>query len=82
MTAQKGLLELTHRLVSDEDLRNQLAMAPKETLIAELGISREDYEALKALVPVVLAGGLFVLGGGTSPEPGDLVQTDWGSWGA
>ena len=76
MTAQKGLLELTHRLVSDENLRNQLAMAPKETLITELGISREDYEALKALVPVVLAGGLFVLGGGTSSGPGDLVQPD------
>ena len=81
MTGQNGLLELVHRLVSDEDLRNQLATTPKEILITELGISRENYEALMALLPVVLAGGLYILGGGPSSGPGDLVQPDWGSWG-
>jgi hypothetical protein len=77
MAEQNGLVEVVHRLVIEEDFRKRLVMAPKETLITELGISRENYEALIAVIPVLVAGGIGILGGGV-PSKGD----NWGGWGS
>ena len=82
MIEDKGLLNIVHRLVADDDFRKQFATIPKETLMAELGVSEEAYRTLVALVPVLLAGGLFVLGDGPSPNstaPG-RVFPEWGKW--
>ena len=76
MTEQNGLVEVVHRLVIEEDFRKRLVMAPKETLLTELGISRENYEALIAVIPVLVAGGIGILGGGVVP-----LGEDWGGWG-
>ena len=76
MTEQNGLVEVVHRLVVEEDFRKRLVMAPKETLLTELGISRENYEALIAVIPVLVAGGIGILGGGVVP-----LGDHWGGWG-
>ena len=70
---EKNLLQVVQRVVGDEEFRNRLLFTPRETIVAELGISREDYEALVALAPVLLGGGLFLLSGGD-------VTPDWGNW--
>lgn len=82
MIEDKGLLNIVHRLVVDDDFRKRFATIPKETLMAELGVSEEAYSTLVALVPVLLAGGLFVLGDGpslNSAAPG-RVFPEWGKW--
>jgi len=81
MADKERLVEVIHRLASDEELRRQLMIAPREVLMAELGIPNEVYDALVGLAPVLLAGGLLVLGGGVSPDPDGLMQPDFGGWG-
>ena len=76
MAEQRELLKVVQRLVTEEDFRNRLMMSPKETLITELGISRENYESLMAVLPAILAGGIIVLGDGSIP-----LGDDWGGWG-
>ena len=72
-----GLLQITHRLVTDEEYRNWFMTSPKEALIAELGISSSAYDSLIAALPLLLAGGLFVAGAveGSDPLP---TPVDWG----
>jgi hypothetical protein len=71
-----GLLQITHRLVTDEEYRKWFMTSPKEALIAELGISPSAYDSLVAALPLLLAGGLYLAGGG----PARLhPQNDWGS---
>jgi hypothetical protein len=81
MAEKERVVQAIHRLATDEEFRLRFMVTPREILMAELGISGETYRALVSLVPVVLAGGLFVLGGGVSPEPVDIAQAQWGSWG-
>ena len=64
-----GLLQITHRLVTDEEYRTWFMTSPKQALITELGISPSAYDSLVAALPLLLAGGLFVVGGGEGPEP-------------
>jgi hypothetical protein len=82
MIEDKGLLNIVHRLVVDDDFRKRFATIPKETLMAELGISEEAYSSLTAIVPVLLAGGLFVLGNGPSSDPGTSgrLYPGYGHW--
>jgi hypothetical protein len=77
--AEKDLLRVIHRIVTDEEFRNRLACAPRETLITELGLSGENYQALMALAPVLLAGGLFMLANGGVIDPSSVPQV--GGWG-
>lgn len=81
MAEKERLVKAIHRLASDEELRQQLMITPREVLMAELGIPGEAYDALVGLAPVLLAGGLFMLGGGVSPEPDGLMQPQFGGWG-
>jgi hypothetical protein len=84
MTEQRSLLSLIHWFITDDSFRSQLMHTPRETLISELGISRETYEALVTLAPVILLGGLFLLGGGMSPDGGlavDPRSPNWSGWG-
>ena len=67
-----GLLEVAQRFLSDRDFREQLLIDPRATL-GDLGVSEEAYRALVAMVPVLLAGGAFlldraVLGGQIVPD--------------
>ena len=78
MTEPRSLLSIIHQVVADEDFRSRLMHTPRETLIAELGISRETYQALMTAVPIMFAGGLFVLQGGTN---GNVGPDGWGGWG-
>ncbi len=76
----RALLEVVHRFLTDGEFRERWMLAPRETLFAELGVSRESYQALVAIVPLLVAGGLFVLSNGgipgaTGPSP------NWGGWG-
>jgi len=80
MSEKEGLITVIHRLATDEGFRRQLLVAPREVLMAELGISEEAYDALLAVAPVILAGGLFMLQGGGSPNPDPLAEADWGGW--
>ena len=72
-----GLLQITHRLVTDEEYRTWFMTSPKQALIAELGISPSAYDSLVAALPLLLAGGLFVVGGGEGAEPLS-TDNDWG----
>jgi hypothetical protein len=72
-----GLLQITHRLVTEEEYRNWFMTSPKEALITELGISPSAYDSLVAALPLLLAGGLFVVGGGGGPSPAS-TDNDWG----
>ncbi len=72
-----GLLQITHRLVTDEEYRTWFMTSPKQALITELGISPSAYDSLVAALPLLLAGGLFVVGGGEGPEPLS-TDNDWG----
>ncbi|MBN1815125.1 MAG: hypothetical protein JXA14_25050 [Anaerolineae bacterium] len=67
----KGLLEITHRLVVDEEYRTWFMTSPKQALVAELGISPSVYDSLVAALPILLAGGMAAAGG----EPN---SNDWG----
>ena len=68
----KGLLEITHRLIVDEEYRAWFMTSPKQALVAELGISPEVYDSLVAALPLLLAGGVAT---GVVPDgPGN----DWG----
>jgi hypothetical protein len=78
VTEPRSLLSIIHQVVTDEDFRNRLMHTPPETLIAELGISRETYQALMTAVPLLFTGGLFVLQGGID---GNVGPDAWGSWG-
>ena len=81
MEEKVSLAKAVQRLLTDGDLRRRLLVAPREVLMAELGISGETYDALTSLVPVVLAGGLYLLSGAV--EPGTLPGegSTWGGWG-
>jgi hypothetical protein len=81
MVQDKGLLEVIHRLVTDDDFRDRFLIAPRETLVTELGISRQAYDTLIALLPVLLAGGMFALGDavvGGDPQPHGPGGVEWG----
>jgi len=72
--SEKGLLDVAHRILSDKELREQFLIDPK-VVLGDLGVSEEAYRALLAMVPVLLAGGAFlldggVLGGSITPEMG------------
>lgn len=71
-----GLLQITHRLVSDEEYRNWFMTSPKQAIVTELGISPGAYDSIVAALPLLLAGGLFVVAGGGP----DRVhpENDWG----
>jgi hypothetical protein len=77
--AEKDLLRVIHRIVTDGEFRSRFACAPHETLITELGLSSENYQALVALAPVLLAGGLFILTNGGIIDPSNVPQM--GGWG-
>lgn len=83
MTEERKLLRAVQRLTADKGLAKRLMAAPRETVLTELGISRESYDALVGLVPVLLAGGLFVASGGLAPggDPSGIISPDWGRWG-
>jgi Flp pilus assembly pilin Flp len=71
-----GLRELMRRFATDEAFRSQVLLTPRETLATELGISRETYGALIAVIPVLLVGGLAAVSGEVP------IDTDtWGGWG-
>ena len=74
----KGLLQIAHRLVTDEEYRTWFMTSPKEALIAELGISPSAYDSLVAALPLLLAGGLYLAGGGEGPDQ-VKPQADWGN---
>ena len=74
----KGLLQITHRLVTDEEYRTWFMTSPKEALVAELGISPSAYDSLVAALPLLLAGGLYLAGGGEGPDR-VYPLNDWGS---
>ena len=84
MTENQELLKIAHRFVTDREFRNRLMVAPRETLATDLGISKENYDALVAIVPALIAGGLFVVASTGSPQPsGPIVNSPggWGGWG-
>jgi hypothetical protein len=71
-----GLLEIAHRLVTDEEYRTWFMTSPKQALIAELGISAEAYDSLIAALPILLAGGI-IIAGEVGPQP-VAPSSDWG----
>ena len=81
MAEKDTLAKAIHRIATDEEFRRRLMVSPREVLMAELGISREAYDALIGLAPVLLAGGLLVLGDGPLVGPDGLLQPNWGRWG-
>ena len=81
MAERDTLVRVIQRLATDEEFRQRLMVTPREVLMAELGISREAYDALIGLAPVLLAGGLLVLGDGPLVGPDGLLQPNWGRWG-
>ena len=76
----RGLLEIVHRFMTDKEFRERWAVMPREALLAELGVSAENYRALVAIVPLLLAGGMFVLTNGVAPG-GTGPSPQWGGWG-
>jgi hypothetical protein len=81
MAEQERLVRAIHRLATEQEFRQRLLIAPREVLLDELGVSGEVYQALVSLVPVLLAGGLFVLTGGQPPGGNDVESAVWGHWG-
>jgi hypothetical protein len=81
MVEKTSLAGAIHRLATDEELRRRLLIAPRQVLMAELGISGETYEALVSLIPIVVAGGLFVLSGGAPTGANGPDSPGWGGWG-
>lgn len=71
------LLAVARRLVTDSEFRSRVMINPRETL-ADLGLSAQAYDALVALVPVLLAGGLFLLNGGGD---GGQIASPTQGWG-
>lgn len=80
MEDRESLVRVVQKLATDEEFRQRLLNAPREVVMAELGISAETYQALVSLVPVLLAGGLFVLAGGGGPGT-EGIDSSWGGWG-
>jgi hypothetical protein len=78
---RESLVRAVQRLAKDEEFRHRLLNTPREVVMAELGISSETYQALVSLVPVLLAGGLFVLAGGGLPGTEGIESPTWGGWG-
>jgi hypothetical protein len=81
MAEKERLVKAIHRLVSDKEFRRRLMVTPREVLMVELGISGEAYDALVGLAPILLAGGLSIVGGGLSPELDAILQPRFGGWG-
>ncbi|MCL7455473.1 MAG: hypothetical protein M8467_20755 [Anaerolineae bacterium] len=81
MAEREGLVKVVQRLATDEEFRRRLMVTPREVMMVELGISGEAYDALLSIVPVLLAGGLLVAGGGTPPDSNTIDSPTWGSWG-
>lgn len=82
MEEKESLVRAIRRLVADKELRGRLLAAPRQVLMAELGISGEVYDALLGLAPVLLAGSLILLEGGTPPASGGTsTEGAWGRWG-
>jgi hypothetical protein len=81
MAERESLIKVIQRLAADEEFRRQLVVTPREVLMTELGISGEACDALIRLAPVLLAGGLLILGDGGLPGPDGLVDPDLGRWG-
>ena len=81
MAEKETLVRAIHRIATDEEFRRRLMVTPREVLMAELGLSGEAYDALIGLAPVLLAGGLLVLGDGPLVGPDGLLQPTWGRWG-
>lgn len=77
MSEKETLVGIVQKLVADEAFRQRVMLAPRETLMTDLGISGETYDALMTIVPAVLVGGLFFIGNGFSPEKSLM----WGGWG-
>jgi hypothetical protein len=71
MTDQ-GLLEMAYQIVVDRDFRERFLIAPEDVL-ADLGVSAETYQALIAVVPVLVAGSIGLVGeviaGGVAAKP-------------
>ena len=80
MEDRESLVRGVQRLVTDEEFRRRLIVTPRRVLMAELGISGEAYDALIRLAPVLLAGGLLILGDGTWPGPDGVLAPGWGRW--
>ena len=74
--ADKGLLEIAHRLVTDAEFRELFLISPAETL-ADLGVSAEAYRALVAMAPILLAGGVVLVDGIANGG----IRTPQQSWG-
>jgi hypothetical protein len=81
MAERESLVRVIQRLAVDEEFRHRMLNTPREVVMAELGISGETYQALVSLVPVLLAGGLFILAGGGLPGTEGIDSPGWGGWG-
>jgi hypothetical protein len=57
--SDKGL-EIAQRLVVDRDFRERFLVDPR-TVLADLGVSAEAYQALVGIVPILLAGGIGLI---------------------
>jgi len=62
MEEKQSLVRAIQRLATDEELRHRLLSAPREVVMAELGISSETYHALVSLARCCCRC-LFVLAG-------------------
>ena len=71
----QDLLKVAYRLVSDADYRNRFMVTPGETL-QDLGVSKEAYAKLVAVLPILLSAGFMVLAGGIGIEGKD-GQKHW-----
>jgi hypothetical protein len=75
--SDKGLLEIVQRLAVDRDFRERFLIDPG-TALADLGISADAYQALAAIMPILLAGGIGLVDAGT-PDPGiNSIPVSWG----
>lgn len=81
MKERNLLLKAINRIVTDEDMRMRLMIAPREVLQTNLGISGENCGALLALLPVLLVGGVLVFGDGTPSDLPGILDGGWGGWG-
>lgn len=75
--SDKGLLEIAHRLVADEDYRERFLLDPGAVL-ADLGVSAEAYRALTALVPILLVGGIGLVNTALAENPISTSRVGWG----
>ena len=75
--SDKGLLEIAHRLVVDRDFRERFLIAPQDVL-ADLGVSAEAYQALLAVAPILLAGGVTLIDSTVLSDGGIPSAIGWG----